>query len=135
MQDYFGTPIAFPDFCGLKPVHAEPGKVILSLDLQPHHANQLGIPHGGVLLTLLDTALGCSARVTTGHTVMTVDIQTAFIAPGKGKLTAEGRVVRAGRSLVFTEGEVRDASGQIIAKATAVMKTIRKSEGTPPEKP
>ena len=52
-------------------------------------------------------------------------MQTAFIAPARGRLAGEGRVVRAGRSLVFVEGDVRDAAGEIVAKGTSVFKVAR----------
>ena len=57
--------------------------------------------------------------------VVTVDMQTAFMAPARGRISGEGRVVRAGRSLVFVEGDVRDAKGELVAKGTSVFKVAR----------
>ncbi len=68
--------------------------------------------HGGVTCTLLDIAMGSAARRLVDLPVMTLDMQTSFIAPGRGVLLAEGRVIRAGRSVVFCEGEVRTESGR-----------------------
>lgn len=55
---------------------------------------------------------------------MTLDMQTAFLAPGRGDLFAEGRVVRAGRSIVFAEAEIRDEAGELVARATGLMKPV-----------
>ncbi len=122
MDDYFGLDIPFARHCGIKPVSCENGRTRLSLPLSPTSTNQFGVFHGGVLLTLLDIAMGSAARVTVGAWVVAVDMQTAFIAPGRSDVIGEGRVIRAGRSLVFCEGEIRDHAGALIAKGSGVYK-------------
>jgi uncharacterized protein (TIGR00369 family) len=124
MDDYFGLDIPFARFCGIKPISAGDGCTRLSLPLSPTSTNQFGVFHGGALLTLLDVAMGSAARVTAGAWVVAVDMQTAFIAPGRTNVVAEGRVLRAGRSLVFCEGEIRDHVGDLIAKASGVYKIV-----------
>jgi len=37
---------------------------------------------------------------------------------------AEGRAQRAGRSLLFAEGELRDGGGTVVAKATGTFKLV-----------
>jgi len=58
------------------------------------------------------------ARTTDGQVagIVTVNLTVNFLRSGSGLLRAEGRVLRGGRSLVFCEGEVRDASGEVLAK-------------------
>ena len=46
-----------------------------------------------------------------------VIMSTAFIDAGRSPLRAEARVLRNGRSLIFVEGEVRNADGTLVAKA------------------
>jgi acyl-coenzyme A thioesterase PaaI-like protein len=60
---------------------------------------------------------------------MTVELKVSFIEPGEGKLIAEGRCLRAGKSLAFCEGEVRDQSGKLVAKAlgTFMLRRARNS--------
>ena len=72
--------------------------------------------------------MGSAARRATGLPVMTLDMQTSFIAPGRGILLAEGRVVRAGRSVVFCEGEVRTETGELVAKASGLFKPVKAKE-------
>ena len=91
---------------------------------RPEHVNNLGIAHGGLICTLLDVAMGTAARCTVGLPVMTLDMQASFLSPGRGELTAEGRVVRAGRSIVFCEAEVRSAEGELVAKASGLFKPV-----------
>ncbi len=122
MDDYFGLDIPFARHCGIKALSFEEGRTRLSLALSPTSANQFGVFHGGALLTLLDIAMGSAARVTVGAWVVAVDMQTAFIAPGRGDVVGEGHVIRAGRSLIFCEGEIRDQEGMLIAKGSGVYK-------------
>ena len=72
-------------------------------------------------LTLILTGLSLAC----GASVITVDMQSAFLAPGQGDLVAEGRVLRSGRSLVFCEGEVRDSAGALLVKASGLFKVAK----------
>jgi uncharacterized protein (TIGR00369 family) len=127
--DIFGAHIPFVHFCGIEPVSSEPGRTRLRVKLEAHHMNQLGIAHGGITMTLLDVALGTVARSAGDKSaVMTLDIQTQFISPGRGTLVGEGRIVKAGRSLVFVEADVHDEHGTLVAKASAIFKSARRRE-------
>jgi uncharacterized protein (TIGR00369 family) len=129
MPDIFGAHIPFVHFCGIEPVSSEPGLTRLRVRLEDHHMNQLGIAHGGITMTLLDVALGTAARSGSDKSaVMTLDMQTQFISPGRGTLSAEGRIVKAGRSLVFVEADVHDETGTLVAKASAIFKSTRQRE-------
>ena len=129
MPDVFGAHIPFVHFCGIEPMSTEPGRTRLRVKLEAHHMNQLGIAHGGITMTLLDVAVGTAARSGSNKSaVMTLDMQTQFISPGRGTLLAEGRVVKEGRSLVFVEADVHDEAGTLVAKATAILKSTRRRE-------
>jgi acyl-coenzyme A thioesterase PaaI-like protein len=56
---------------------------------------------------------------------ITVELNVSFIGSGTGTLVAEGRCLKAGRSLAFSEGEVRDAGGNLVAKALGTFKLLR----------
>ncbi len=85
----------------------------------------MGVAHGGLLMTLLDVCMGSAARSAVGSNVITVDLQAAFLAPASGRLVGQGRVVRAGKSLVFVEAEIADAEGEIVCRGTSVFKTAK----------
>jgi uncharacterized protein (TIGR00369 family) len=127
MSDIFGADIPFVGFCGIEPIVSDKGRTRLEVTLEPHHANQMGVAHGGLVMTLLDVAMGSAARTHADANVVTVDMQTAFVAPARGRISGEGKVVKAGRSLVFVEGEVRDAAGELLAKGSSVFKVARAS--------
>ena len=125
MMPIFGVEIPFASHCGIEALEAPDGRTLLRLVLAPQHLNNIGMAHGGVTCTLLDIAMGSSARRHADLPVMTLDMQTSFIAPGRGVLVGEGRVVRAGRSVIFCEGEVRTESGELVAKGSGLFKPVR----------
>jgi len=94
--------------------------------------NLLQAVHGGVLMTLLDVAM---ARAATSRveaptaTVVTVQMSSSFVKPGRGPLTAEGRVLAAGGSLCSCEAQVLDADGALVAHATGTFKYWRGAAG------
>ena len=125
-RDYFGANIPFTDFCDIEPLSSEPGHTQLAVTLGPHHLNQMGVAHGGVVLTLMDVTMGTAARSMTGTAgVVTVDLQSQFLAPAKGRLKSDGRVVKAGRSMVFVEATVINEAGELVAKGSGVFKAHR----------
>ncbi|MBL8382743.1 MAG: PaaI family thioesterase [Burkholderiales bacterium] len=100
--------------------HMAPGASRLSLDLKPEHCNSWGAAHGGVVMTLLDICMAVAGR---GYDPLnlsgvTVDMSINFIAPGRGRQIALGRVVARGTGLWRCEGEVRNAGDDsLVARA------------------
>lgn len=124
----FGAEVPFADHCGIEEVGVFEGVTRLRVETKPHLVNNIGIVHGGLLCTLLDIALATAARIRIGRPVVTLDMQVAFVNPGRGALLGEGRVVRAGRSVVFSEAEVRQESdGVLVAKASGIFMPVRET--------
>lgn len=76
---------------------------------------------GGYLCAMLDEAMSVACMVASGMTAVapTLEMKTSFFRPGlPGKLKAIGRVVKWGRQVAFTEGELFDAEGRLLAKAS-----------------
>ncbi|MCW5620984.1 MAG: PaaI family thioesterase, partial [Burkholderiales bacterium] len=92
----------------------------------PEHLNSWNGIHGGVVMAVLDTALSSAARSldTTCSGATTVEMKTNFLAAARGAVVAEGCAQRAGRSLIYAEGELRDARGSLLAKANGTFKLI-----------
>jgi uncharacterized protein (TIGR00369 family) len=132
----FGADLPFPAHCGIEEVGAVGGGARVRLVPQPHHMNNLGIPHGGIICTLLDVAMGSTCRVVLRQPVMTLDMQVAFVTPGRGPLLAQGSILRAGRSLIYVEGRVfREEDEELVAKGSGIFKIVKRrpEEGTAPD--
>jgi uncharacterized protein (TIGR00369 family) len=109
----------------------ERGRAVLDLEAGPQHWNPMGGLHGGILCDLTDAAMGIaySSTLEEGEAFATVELKINFLRPVKqGLLIAEGRVVSGGRTLGYTEAEVRDEDGRLIAKASSTCKTLRPSQ-------
>jgi uncharacterized protein (TIGR00369 family) len=128
------VPSRFATDMGVELVGASPGKVRLAVGVTERVQNRHGAAHGGVIFTLMDVALGMSAQRPDGNPahVATVNLNLQFLVPGKGRLMAEGRLLRAGRSLAFCEGEVHDERGTLVAKATGTFRIPPTRTCSPP---
>ncbi len=96
----------------------ESGESELILPLDRKHTNIHGIVHGGIYVTMLDTAMGVACHYKNGKPCVTLGITTSFISnckPGIDSVTI-GRVVHIGRRIMVAEGEVFDDKGQLMAK-------------------
>jgi uncharacterized protein (TIGR00369 family) len=99
---------------------AAEGLVRLEFAPQPAFGNHFGDIQGGFVVAMLDVPLSLAAFLKTGEFLPTVEIKTSFLAPARlGRCAAEGRVLRAGRTLVFTEAKLWSADGTLAAHATA----------------
>ena len=85
------------------------------------HANPMKQIQGGYLCAMLDEVMSVACMVASKMTAVapTAEMKTQFFRPAlPGPLKGVGRVVRWGRTLAFTEGELYDAEGRLLAKAT-----------------
>jgi uncharacterized protein (TIGR00369 family) len=86
--------------------------------------NPIGVIHGGLVCTLLDSVAGCAVHSTlpAGMGFTSLEIKVSYLRPvrqGDGELTAVGRVTKPGRRAAFADGEVRDEHGRLIATASS----------------
>jgi len=85
-----------------------------------------GTAHGGSILALFDITLSMTARTLYNppRSIMTIDLSTQFISTATGLLRAEGRVMKAGQSTIFCEGEARNEQGELVAKAIGTFRAV-----------
>lgn len=84
--------VPFSEHLGLRVERAEGGESVVSVELRPELLNNHASGHGGVLMTLLDSAMAHAAlsRMAYAREVVTVDMHIAFMRPTSGRLQAEG---------------------------------------------
>ena len=122
----FDIYIPFVDHLGIELLEKVDGRVRIRFYPKSEHLNSWKGVHGGVVMTLLDVALGSASRALDLSCIgaTTVELKANFLAAALGAVTAEGRAQRAGRSLIFAEGEVRDESGVTLAKGSGTFKLV-----------
>lgn len=94
------------------------------------HTNRHGVLHGGIAGLLLDNACGATASLTLDERgrrpFLTISLNIDFVGAGRtGGVTATGRVVGGGRSLLFVAAELVQDDGTLIATASGVFKRVK----------
>lgn len=123
--DLFNSYDDFNRHNGLRLVDLDDGEATVEVTLRKEGLNPHGIAHGGLIFTLCDVATGVAAR-TGGRNTVSQDASIYFLRPGTNteKLTAKGRVIKAGRTTGLAEAEVFTDDGKLIAKAEVTVHFI-----------
>ena len=115
-------PIA--ELLGFSLVEVEPGHAVFEIVPGEKHYNPIGVVHGGLAMTLLDSAMGCciQSAIPAGAAYTTLEAKTNLvraITSETGKLRAIGKVLHIGKRVATAEGRLEDASGKLYAHATS----------------
>lgn len=105
-----------------------PGGSVLRLALLPHHRQQGGLVHGGVLAYLADNALAFAGGSLLGADALTAEYKLSLVRPATGVLLlAQARVLHLGRTQAVCRCDVldRDAQGIETLCATALGTIVR----------
>ena len=108
---------------GFRLTEVEPGHAVFEITPGEQHYNPIGVVHGGVAMTLLDSAMGVCVhtRLPAGTGYTTLEAKTNLvraITDKTGRLRAIGKVVHFGNRIATAEGRLEDAAGKLYAHAT-----------------
>jgi acyl-CoA thioesterase len=122
-------PVGVADLLGMRPVEVEAGRVTFACTTDERFANPMGTVHGGIIATLLDSALGCAVQTVLGEAqaYTTVALELKYLRPvhlDTGELRATGTVVHTGRRQATADGMLTDAGGRVLATATTTCLVI-----------
>ncbi|HWX91794.1 MAG TPA: PaaI family thioesterase [Terriglobales bacterium] len=107
------------------------GRSTVVLEAGPQHANPMGTLHGGILCDVADAAMGIAYASTLAEdeSFTTLELKINFLKPvWQARLTAEGRVVKRGRTIGLTECDITDENGSLVARASSTCMTLRGDE-------
>lgn len=112
---------------------ASEGKASFTCVIGEQHYNALGLVHGGIAATLLDTALGCSIHtmLPAGVGYTTLELHVNYVRPislQTGVIRAEGEVIHMGRSVATAQARIVDETGKLYAHATTTCMILRPTE-------
>ena len=96
---------------------ADDGTAHLTFVATDEHLNPAGTVHGGVLATLVDTAMGTAVRSTTGEEEVpaTSQLTVTYLRPGKpGRLAVTARVRTRGEHLTVCEADVEQDGRELV---------------------
>ncbi len=110
------------------------GEGRLILDVGPEHLRTLGIVHGGVVATLLDSVMGLDAsrQAPDDHYAVTVQLNVNFIRPAfpAERLVASSEARHRGQRTAVAQGEIRTGSGALVATGSATFCFVAHSDET-----
>ena len=115
------APIA--DTLQMRLVEVELGRVVFEMTAQEWHYNPIGSVHGGVISTLVDSALGCAvhSQLPAGMGYTSLEIKVNFVRPvtiATGTIRCEGTLLSLGRRAATAEARVTTDAGKLLAHAT-----------------
>jgi uncharacterized protein (TIGR00369 family) len=137
VRDSFGRQTMLATL-GAVMTEVDPGRVVLEMPSDARFRQQFGYVHAGAVTTLVDTACGYAAltRMAPDREVLTVDFTTNFLAPAAGdRFRATATVLRAGRTIVVTRGEVHALSEGAEPRLVAAMQATMMAVAPPPAIP
>jgi uncharacterized protein (TIGR00369 family) len=106
---------------GARVESADDGSARIAFDVTEEHLNPAGTLHGGVLATLVDTAMGTAVRSATDDDDVpaTSQLTVTYLRPGSpGPLVVTARVRTKGQHLTVCEADV-EQEGKAIGHAVA----------------
>lgn len=104
----------------------EAGVVEYRLEIMEMHLATTKASHGGVQAALMDAVLGVAALsevCSEGKVVSTVSLNVNYLSPAflGDTLFAKAKVIKRGKSLLFTHGEIYNQNGKCLVTASATM--------------
>ncbi len=96
-----------------------------------YHYNPIGVVHGGLAATVLDSAMGCAVQSTlpAGAGYTTLDINVTFVRPltrDTGVVTCEGTVIYLVGRMATAQARLTDADGKLYAHGTTTCLIMRR---------
>ena len=124
---YFNEEVTFSRHIGARVEEVEPGRSVISIDVEDIHLNGAGTLHGGVYASLIDNAMGLSVLALVGVRTATIEMNVHFLgAVSEGRITCQSEVVHRTRRTATVEAKVRDSEENLVAMGTGAFRVFEK---------
>ena len=114
----------------LRAIDPQAGTIEIGFTADERFLNPAGTVQGGFLAAMLDDTHGPALFAMTGGEIYapTIDFTVSFIkAAAPGRFVGKGRVVNLGKTIAFTEAELFDESGELVARGTFSSRVMKAS--------
>jgi uncharacterized protein (TIGR00369 family) len=111
---------------GLELKEVEPGRAVFEAESRPE-LMQNTVIHGGVLASIADSACAVAAisKVYPASYATTINLQIAYLKPlVEGRFRAEGKCIKAGKSILFCEAVVLDEKKNVVCTASSQLMAV-----------
>lgn len=130
-----GPRAGWAETIGARVAEVEPGHAVVELHASAQHRHDGGVVQGGIITQIADAAMGISllSLQEEGMANTTIELKINFMRPVvEGLIRATGRVVEMRPTLLFSEADVTDEEGRLIAHATSTCLAIPRHAPTRP---
>lgn len=119
----------FNQLLGMQILDVEPGRARLSLNWRPDLCQPAGILHGGIIASLIDTAIAHAIMLTLDEEesptaegrLVSVDLRIKYLRPvSEGEIFCDAHIVRPGRQIIHTAATVTNAEGKQVALGDSI---------------
>lgn len=123
-------PSGMGELMNFKLVEVSEGRAVFIIQPDERHYNGLGIAHGGLAATLLDSATGCAINtmMPAGRIFTTLEMKVNYVRPmtrETGEVRCEANVIHVGDRTATAEGRIVDRDGKLYAHGTATCMLFR----------
>jgi uncharacterized protein (TIGR00369 family) len=123
-------PSGMGQLMNFKLVEVSEGRAVFTIQPDERHYNGLGIAHGGLAATLLDSAAGCAINtmMPAGRIFTTLEMKVNYVRPmtrETGEVRCEANVIHVGGRIATAEGRIVDRNGKLFAHGTATCMLFR----------
>ena len=104
-------------------VEIDVGRAVFELDPAEYHYNPIGMVHGGVASTILDSAMACSIHTTlpAGKVYTTLEFKVNFVRPitdKTGRVRCVAEIIHVGQRVGTAQAKILDSQDRLYAHAT-----------------
>ncbi len=122
------TPMA--ELIEFKLVEVSEGYAVFTIEPHERYYNGVGIVHGGLAATLLDSAMGCAINTmaSAGRVFTTLEMNINYVRPLKretGEVRCEASVIHLGGHIATAKGQIVDREGKLYAHGTTTCMLFR----------
>ena len=117
---------------GFRIAELREGHAVFTVEPAEYHYNPIGVVHGGLAATLLDSAMGCAVHSTlpAGASYTTLEIKVNYLRPisaETGLVRCEANIIHVGGRTAVAEGKILDQQSKLYAHATTTCIVFRPS--------
>jgi uncharacterized protein (TIGR00369 family) len=123
---FMGERVPYWRLLGLELKEVTPGWAAFECVVHESHM-QNGVVHGGVLASIADSACAVAgiSLVFPSSYATTINLQLSYLKPvSQGVFRAEGKCLRSGKNLLFSEARVLNATGELICTASSQLMIV-----------
>lgn len=106
-------------------------QAVVALDIEPRHLNLIGIVHGGVYATMIDSAMGLAAMMARPQdNIVTSGLNLHYVAPtGSGRMIVTADIAHQSRKTITVQARARTEAGELLALGTGSFRVIGERKG------